>query len=219
LELKRLIAKEGLSLILISVVISLIFFSVAFLTKLRLGLVLASLSAVVTLFLLYFFRDPERKIPQDPNLIVAPSDGRILTVESTPGNNFLNTAGKKVSVFLSPLDVHVIRSPIDGRVEFVNYQKGKFKAAYKDKASLENENLELGISAESRKIVLKQIAGFLARRIVCHAMESDRLARGARLGVIKFGSRVELILPENVELTISPKQRVKAGETIIGVLK
>lgn len=214
-----MIAKEGLSLVLISVVISLICFSITFLTKARIGLILASLSAVTTLFLLYFFRDPDRKVPSEPNLIVAPSDGRILAIESVSGNDFLNAAGKKVSVFLSPLDVHVIRSPVAGRVECLNYRKGSFKAAYKQKASLENENLELRISSDNGKIILKQIAGFLARRIVCHAQQFDQVSRGARLGIIKFGSRVELILPENVKLKISPRQKVKAGETIMGVLK
>ncbi len=214
-----MIAREGLSLILISVVISMLFFSITFLARAKAGLILASLSAVATLFLLYFFRDPERKIPIEPNLIVAPSDGRILAIESVSSNDFLGAAGKKISVFLSPLDVHIIRSPVAGRVECLNYQKGSFKAAYKEKASLENENLELGISSDNGKIILKQIAGFLARRIVCHAKQFDQISRGARLGIIKFGSRVELILPENVELKVNLKQRIRSGETIIGVLK
>ena len=214
-----MIAKEGLGLILTSVILSLMFFVLASMTKARLGVVLATLSAVATLFLLYFFRDPERKIPTGQNLIVSPADGRVLEIESVAKNDFIGTRGVKISVFLSPLDVHVIRSPMEGKVEYAVYKKGSFKAAYKNEASLQNENLELGISASRSRLILRQIAGFLARRIVCSARQCDQLARGARLGVIKFGSRVELILPADVDLKIARQQKIRAGETIIGVFK
>jgi len=214
-----LIAREGLGLILISVAISIAFLLLAFLAKARAGLVLASLCSLATLFLLYFFRDPERIIPGEPNLIVSPADGRVLGIEPAVQNNFLGGAGTRVSVFLTPLDVHVIRSPIEGMVQYVFYQKGSFKAAYKSEASIKNENLELGLVAREGRIVLRQIAGFLARRIVCQVKEFDQLSRGARLGVIKFGSRVELILPAGVEIKISKEQKVRAGKTVIGVLK
>ena len=138
---------------------------------------------------------------------------------SHDSNNFLGGQGIKVSVFLSPLDVHVIRSPVEGVVQYVAYHQGSFKAAYKSEASVANENLELGLVASQGKIILKQIAGFLARRIVCPVKEFDKLSRGARLGVIKFGSRVELILPASVEIKVSNEQKVRAGETVIGVLK
>lgn len=214
-----MIAREGLGLILISVAISIAFLLLAFLAKTRAGLVLASLCSLATLFLLYFFRDPERIIPGEPNLIVSPSDGRVLGIETIAKNDFLGTPGTKVSVFLSPLNVHVIRSPVEGVVQYSTYHQGSFKAAYKSEASVANENLELGLVASQGKIILKQIAGFLARRIVCQAKEFDQLSRGARLGVIKFGSRVELILPAGVEIKVSDEQKVRAGETVIGVLK
>ncbi|OGC92207.1 MAG: phosphatidylserine decarboxylase [candidate division Zixibacteria bacterium RBG_16_48_11] len=214
-----MIAKEGLGLILAGVVISILLFGLTLLTRNRAGLILASLSALATLFLLYFFRDPERIIPTGQNLIVSPADGRVLEIEPVAKNDFIGSAGTKISVFLSPLDVHVIRSPMEGKVEYAVYKKGSFKAAYKNEASLQNENLELGISASRSRLILRQIAGFLARRIACSARQCDQLARGARLGVIKFGSRVELILPVDVDLKISPQQKVRAGETIIGVFK
>ena len=214
-----MIAREGLGLILISVAISIAFLLLAFLAKTRAGLILASLCSLATLFLLYFFRDPERIIPPEPNLVVSPADGRVLGIEMIAKNDFLGTPGIRVSVFLSPLDVHVIRSPVEGVVQYANYHKGRFKAAYKSEASVANENLELGLVASQGKIILKQIAGFLARRIVCPVKEFDKLSRGARLGVIKFGSRVELILPAGVEIKVSNEQKVRAGETVIGVLK
>jgi phosphatidylserine decarboxylase len=214
-----LIAREGLGLILIFVAISIAFFLLTLLTKARVSLALASLFALGALFLLYFFRDPERIIPGEPNLIVSPSDGRVLGIEPVSKNNFLGGEGTKVSVFLSPLDVHVIRSPVEGVVQYAAYHQGSFKAAYKSEASVANENLELGLVASQGKIILRQIAGFLARRIVCPVKEFDKLSRGARLGVIKFGSRVELILPASVEIKVSDEQKVRAGETIMGVLK
>lgn len=206
-------------MILVSVVASLVFFLLAVLTETRMSLILASLFAAVTLFLMFFFRDPRRVTPTDPGLIVSPSDGRVLTIASAGRNDFLNTVGQRVSVFLSPLDVHVIRSPVDGQVQYCRYERGGFKAAYKKESSLENENLELGLVNSQGKVVLRQIAGFLARRIVCQAQEQDRLTRGARLGIIKFGSRVELILPRNVEIKIQKRDRVRAGETVIGVFQ
>lgn len=214
-----MIAREGLGLILISVALSLVCWLLALLIHTKVGLILASLFALSTLFLLFFFRDPERMTPSGPDLIVSPSDGRVVEIEPLTGHDFLGRAGRRISVFLSPLDVHVIRSPVEGQVLYSRYARGGFKAAYKREASQLNENLELGLVCGKGKLVLRQIAGFLARRIVCRAKETDHLSRGARLGIIKFGSRVELILPENVEISISKQQRVRAGETVIGVFR
>ena len=213
------IAREGLGLILVSVVISLVFWLLVLLTQDKMSLILANLFALSTLFLLFFFRDPERMIPSGPDLIVSPSDGRVIEIEPITEHDFLGSPGRRISVFLSPLDVHIIRSPMEGQVLYSRYARGGFKAAYKREASQQNENLELGLVCGKGKLVLRQIAGFLARRIVCRAQETDHLSRGARLGIIKFGSRVELILPENVEISIRREERVRAGETVIGVFR
>lgn len=183
------------------------------------ALFLAVLLGGVLLFLLYFFRDPVRQTPSGPGLVVAPSDGRVLSLEKVMDSPYVGGAGLRISVFLSPLDVHIIRSPLEGVVDYASYHPGKFIAAYKNEASQNNERLEMGLSSQKGKVILKQIAGFLARRIVCHAVEKQPLARGERLGIIKFGSRVELVLPSNVEIKIREQELLKGGETVVGVFR
>ncbi|MCI0531056.1 MAG: phosphatidylserine decarboxylase [candidate division Zixibacteria bacterium] len=211
-----MIAREGIGLILTFVILSVAALVLAMLFNARWGLIIASILALGSLFLIYFFRDPHREIPTDPKLILAPSDGRVLSIERLDRNDFLNSAARKISVFLSPLDVHVIRMPVSGSVSYSNYQKGSFKSAYRPEASAQNENLELGLVNRQGKIILRQIAGFLARRIVCHARPSDNLDMGSRLGIIKFGSRVELIVSDRVKIQVEPNQRLIGGETVMG---
>jgi len=214
-----MIAREGLNLILLFVIVGVALSIIGLLAALDILLFLAIADGLITLFLLYFFRDPERAIPSGADLVVSPSDGRVLAIESALNSEFVGSDSKKISIFLSPLDVHVIRSPIQGQIKYSRYHRGAFKAAYRKEASLENENLELGIENNRGRLILRQIAGVLARRIVCHAKELDKLQKGTRLGVIKFGSRVELILPRNVDVKVKTQDRVKAGETVIGVFQ
>jgi len=162
----------------------------------------------LTLFMAYFFRNPRRKIPTEPNIIVSPADGRVTRVEE-------NEEGKFVSIFLSPLDVHVNRSPIAGKITQINYIFGKKMPATSNDASLVNERNSLLIQGEKIAVKVTQIAGIVARRIVCWNKEGDFLERGQLFGLIKFSSRTDLQMPFNVDVLVKVDDKVKGGETII----
>jgi phosphatidylserine decarboxylase len=175
-----------------------------------LALPLLGLSA----FMAYFFRDPNRAAPDDLTAVVSPADGRVTRVERlSPGDP---ASPNVVSIFLSPFDVHINRSPISGRVVDVTYTKGRFLIATRDEASLVNEQNSLTIEGERMTVVCKQIAGVLARRIVCWKRPGDRLQLGERFGLIKFGSRTDLILPREVRIEVEVGARVRGGASIIG---
>lgn len=178
-------------------------------------LVLACVLLLLAAFMAYFFRDPERTIPSERTVIVSPADGRVTLVGTlSPGDADSPTI---VSIFLSPLDVHINRSPISGTVLDVTYTKGRFKPATSDSASLVNEQNALTIKGEDGvTVVCKQIAGVLARRIVCWKRPGDRLELGERFGLIKFGSRTDLLMPPEVEVLVSAGERVRGGVTVIG---
>jgi phosphatidylserine decarboxylase len=200
------IASEGYPFILTPALLALL----ALLTGWKwVGLILG----LASLAFLGFFRDPERRSPEGEGLVLSPADGKIVGIWPSQGKG----SGTKISIFLSPLDVHVNRAPIGGRVEEVQYQKGRFLAAYKDQASEANERNILRITdAKGRVLRMVQIAGVLARRIVCYARKGDFLQQGQRLGMIMFGSRVDLFLPEACQIKVADGQRVKGGETIMG---
>jgi len=168
---------------------------------------LAVIFAGLALFMMYFFRDPRRTVPGDAGLILSAADGVVTRIEED---------GKKfVSVFLSPLDVHINRSPISGKIVKVDYTRGKKKPATSNEASLVNERNALTIEGDGITVVCTQIAGIVARRIVCWPKEGDNLERGQKFGLIKFSSRTDLLMPENVELAVKVGDRVKGGETVI----
>ena len=183
--------------------------------------VLAIALVVLALFFVNFFRDPERTPPTGPNLVISPADGRVIVADArVDESRFLHTNAAKISVFMSPLDVHVNRSPIDGEVTGVRYNPGKYFAAFAEKASLDNEqNAVVMRSSEGRGVAFVQIAGFLARRIVCRVKPNDRCRRGERVGMIKLGSRVDVFIAGDVELRVQLGDRVKAGETVLGVMR
>jgi phosphatidylserine decarboxylase len=170
--------------------------------------------ALVVAFMAYFFRDPRRVPPQDPNVVVAPADGRVTRIKTLVSDN--GESSTFVSIFLSPFDVHINRSPIAGKVVDISYSPGKFLMATNEKASLVNEQNALVIKGERVTVVCKQIAGILARRVVCWTTKGDNLALGERFGMIKFSSRTDLILPANVNVTITEGSRVTGGVTVIG---
>ena len=165
----------------------------------------------VAAFMAYFFRDPHREIPQEPGLIVSAADGRVTRIEETPER-------KVVSVFLSPLDVHINRSPIAGTIKKITYTAGKKGPATNDDSSLVNERNSLVIESGGITVTCTQIAGIVARRIVCWPREGDNLRRGEKFGLIKFGSRTDLVMPAGVELKVKAGDRVVGGETIIARL-
>lgn len=172
--------------------------------------------ALVVAFMAYFFRDPRRVPPQDSNVVVAPADGRVTRIKTLASDN--GDSSTFVSIFLSPFDVHINRSPIAGEVIDIRYSPGKFLMATNENASLVNEQNALVIRGERTTVVCKQIAGILARRVVCWTSKGDNLALGQRFGMIKFSSRTDLILPANVNVTITEGSRVTGGVTVIGTI-
>ena len=178
---------------------------------------LASLSFLVTAFLLYFFRNPGRIIPADPADIVSPADGKIIRVEEVQANEFLNNPSRRVAIFMNVFDVHVNRAPVAGRVVASRHRPGRFLAAFKEEATQVNEQQAvLWETTAGLRVLTVQIAGLLAQRIVPAVKEGDVLPKGAPFGMICFGSRVDLYLPRNCDIIIKLGDRVKAGKSIIG---
>jgi phosphatidylserine decarboxylase len=178
---------------------------------------LAAVLGVVTAFMALFFRDPERAAPGIPGAILAPADGRVVDVRAGVDDPFVGAA-QAMSIFLSPLDVHINRSPLAGLVVDVEYRPGAKVAAYRPEASERNERTTIAIQGEAGRVVVRQIAGVLARRIVCRVRPGDKLAAGERFGLIKFGSRTDLIVPAAVRLRVRRGDRVRGGETVVGML-
>ncbi len=178
-----------------------------------------TLTLIATLFVLFFFRDPDRRVPTGEDIVVSPADGRVIVVKDVYEPEYLKQPAKQVSIFLSIFNVHVNRVPYGGRVETVKYNPGRFLVASMDKASTDNEQTAMVIENGGRKILVKQIAGLIARRIVCYARPGDELKTGERYGLIRFGSRVDIFLPKDAELKVKVGDRVKGARDIIGVLK
>lgn len=193
--------KEGFPFVIVPAIIALLLGALGF-------WIIAFAFVFVAMFMAYFFRDPHRVAPVGDGLIISAADGKVTRIEETE-------AGKVVSVFLSPLDVHINRSPISGTVEKIDYIAGKKMPATSNSASLLNERNSLTITNGELTVVCTQIAGILARRIVCWAKEGDELSRGERFGLIKFSSRTDLLMPKSVEITVSIGDKVVGGETII----
>ncbi|MGC1105640.1 MAG: phosphatidylserine decarboxylase family protein [Candidatus Acidiferrales bacterium] len=164
------------------------------------------------LFVLYFFRDPERQIPSEPGAVVSPADGRVVELVDEP---FDNRPGKRISIFLSIFNVHVNRAPVAGRICRMDYHPGKFMGAWRDKASEANEQNVITIAAPAGEITFKQIAGWVARRILCWTRIGDEVKIGQRIGMIRFGSRVDVWLPADAEILVRLGQHVAGGATQI----
>jgi phosphatidylserine decarboxylase len=176
-----------------------------------------SLGILLSLFITYFFRNPKREIPDLQNIVLSPADGRVIHVGECEEDRFLKEKVLKVSIFMSLFDVHLNRAPVSGKVLEKNYLPGQFLVASVEKSSLLNEQNAMILETEDRfKILLIQIAGFVARRIVCYAKAGDLLRKGEIFGLIRFGSRVDLYLPPEVKPIIRVGQHVKGGESIIG---
>ncbi len=196
--------REGLPFVIVPAIIALIF------GFFGIWLAAAALAALA-LFMVYFFRDPYRNVPDGTDIVLSAADGKVTRIEE-------GEDGKLVSVFLSPLDVHINRAPIAGRISKVDYIRGKKIPATSDQASFVNERNAITISGEQMTVVCTQIAGILARRIVCWNKEGDELELGQKYGLIKFSSRTDLLMPKEVEVQVTLGQRVVGGETIIAKL-
>ena len=215
-----MLTKYGYSTIGFVAVISFVLLSLSFFTQYNPLKITLVLIAAVTLFLtLNFFRDPERKTPAQNGIIVSPADGKVIVIREDISNSYVGENCNQISIFMSPLNVHVNRIPISGKVEHLKYHEGKFIAAFEDKASENNERMETGIISNESKVLFTQIAGFLARRIVNELKVGDNVTIGERFGMIKFGSRVDIIVPGNWTPNVKLNDNVHAGETILFELK
>lgn len=206
------IVKEGMPLIIPLLLVTLIavILSLPFLTV---------LSGAATLFVMWFFRNPERNIPSNPALILSPADGRVIKVEDGVTHEMLNEPCIKVSIFMNVFNVHVNRAPWGGLVEDISYRKGRFFAANQDRAVFENEQNALLLRREDgRRLVVVQIAGLVARRIVCWVNRGTEVLRGQRFGMIRFGSRLDVYLPVGTRMLVKVGDKVFAGESPIGEL-
>ncbi len=205
------IAREGWPLILVLLGLALVLFLLRWPWT-------GGVFLVLGLFTAYFFRDPDRVVPADPRLVLSPADGKVIVAGPAPAGNPLGEGATQVSVFLSVFDVHVNRSPVGGRISRVDYHEGEFRPAFQDKASLANEQNSVTIEAAdgAGRVTFKQIAGLIARRIVFKKKVGDTVAAGERVGMIKFGSRVDVFLPRDVALRVKAGDRVVAGVSALG---
>lgn len=208
--------KYGYTTIGIVTVIAFLLISLSFFIQNNPLKILIIIFAAAILFLtLNFFRDPDRKVPDKKGIIVTPADGKVIVIRQNISNHFVGENCNQISVFMSPLNVHVNRIPIDGKVDYLKYHEGKFIAAFEDKASENNERMETGIVTNNGKVLFTQIAGFLARRIVNELKIGDEVKIGERFGMIKFGSRLDIFVPANFTPAVSLNDNVHSGETIL----
>ncbi|MBM2845114.1 MAG: phosphatidylserine decarboxylase [Bacteroidetes bacterium] len=170
------------------------------------------------IFTLNFFRDPERDTPSGENLVISPADGEVVLIKDVVEDEYLKGDGIQVSIFMSPLNVHVNRFPINGRVGYYRYIPGEYLVAFDEKSSFRNERTHIGVERDSVKVLFKQIAGFVARRIVANVAVGDTAIAGARFGMIKFGSRVDVIIPKGSEIKVKLGDKPVAGETVLAVI-
>ncbi len=177
------------------------------------------LAIFILLFTLNFFRDPDRTPPKEDNVIVSPADGKVLIVKEVIDERFINEKAWQVSIFMSPLNVHVNRIPIDGKIDYLEYIKGEYLVAYHDKADERNERSEFGITSKYGKVLFTQVAGMVARRIVYDLKLGDSVKMGNRFGMIKFGSRVDVVVPKKWNLKVKVNDLTTAGETILFDIK
>lgn len=212
------IAREGYPFVIGAMAIAAIGFAIA-LARRSYGLWLLAIAlAVVALWITYFFRDPDRTGARGKRLVVSPADGRIVMVSEVGEPAFLHGSALRVSVFMNVFDVHVNRYPVSGTVRYVHYNPGKFLHAADDKASLDNEQRSVGLETGRGRVLVRQIAGLIARRIVTYSREGDAVLQGERMGIIRFGSRVDVFLPPAAMVRVAVGQRVSAGVTVLAEL-
>lgn len=182
------------------------------------GFVWALPAAVPLLFVLYFFRDPHRVPPAGEGLIISPADGRVVDIREVEDDAFPGGKARRVSIFLSIFDVHINRAPVVATVRHIHYSRGRFRAAFHGKASEENERNRMDLDTPHGPLAVTQIAGAIARRIVCDLAVGDRLQPGDRMGLIRFGSRVDLFLPLSADLRVSMGQKVRTSATVMAAM-
>lgn len=212
-------AKDGVPVIIAVLFLALIFITVGWIINNTFSWVLYLLAVVISSFTLYFFRDPDRDIPEGAHLL-SPADGKVIAIDMVREETWLKGTAKQITIFLSLGDVHVNRYPVSGKVEHASYHPGKYLVAWHPKASELNERAEFGITHTSGvRIFYRQITGFIARRIVFHTKVGQTVSAGDRFGIMKFGSRMDILVPPDMEIFVKKGDRTVGGETIIANLE
>lgn len=219
-----IIAREGYPFIAGALILAIALYGLSFIlpsSVITMTRAVAVVSLLLALFCAWFFRDPERSTFADTRSLLSPADGTVIDIREVQEPLYLKAPVKRVSIFMSVFSVHVNRAPMKGTIDFVQYHPGKFISAFKEKASLDNESIFIGIKepASSQAIAVKLIAGLIARRIVLYKKVPDAVQRGERIGMIRFGSRAEIYCPLSTEITVKKGDSVIAGETVVGVVK
>ena len=211
-------AKEGLIFIVIAALIAAGGYALALNRRSWPLWLLAFLLTLLALWVAYFFRDPERSGDRGERLVIAPADGKVVQIAEVDEPSFMKGRAMRVSIFMNVFNVHVNRYPVDGVVTYVHYNPGKFLNAAADKASLENEQSTVGIESGPHKVLVRQIAGLIARRIVTYSKVGDKAVQGERFGIIRFGSRVDVFVPVGSTINVKLGQLTSAGVTVVGEL-
>ncbi|MBV6520850.1 MAG: Phosphatidylserine decarboxylase proenzyme [Gemmatimonadaceae bacterium] len=213
------VAREGILFIAIAAFLTVTAYALALSRRSWALWLLAYALTLVALWVVYFFRDPERTGPRGDDMVIAPADGRIVMISEVEEPAFLHSRAIRISIFMNVFNVHVNRYPVSGHVRFVHYNPGKFLNAATEKSSLENEQSSVGIETQGRRILVRQIAGLIARRIVTYSREGEQVDQGERLGMIRFGSRVDVFVPVTSEVLVRVGEKPVAGTTILARLK
>jgi phosphatidylserine decarboxylase len=211
------LTKYGFDVLLkyLGVLLAVLVITFLFLSDPAARIAICSVDGIFILLVLNFFRDPNRNVPKEDGIVVSPADGNVVVVKEADEPEYLNSRALQVSIFMSPLDVHVNRFPVTGTVEYFRHVEGEFLAAFEEKSSELNERTHIGIAWDGRKLLFKQIAGAVARRIVADLKVGQPAVIGERFGMIKFGSRVDILLPMDAKIAVKVGDRVTAGESIV----
>jgi phosphatidylserine decarboxylase len=211
-------AREGIPFILIALALAAAGYTAALLRRSWTLWLMAFVLTLLVLWVAYFFRDPERTGPRGEQLVISPADGRVIDIREVDEPTFIHGRAIKISVFMNVFNVHVNRYPVSGRVEYVHYAPGKFLNAAVDKASLENEQMSVGVQGAKHKVLFRQIAGLVARRIVTYSRVGDDADQGERMGLIRFGSRVDVFVPVGSTVKVQLGEKPVAGTTVLAEL-
>lgn len=210
-------SKDGTSVIISVLIVSAVIAVIGYMLHHWTSNIFYAVAFVLTVFTLFFFRDPERNIPAGENLLIAPADGKIIDIKKVQEDKYLHSEATQISIFLSLANVHVNRIPASGKIEYLKYYPGEYLVAWHEKASELNERAEFGIlHPDGTKIFFRQITGYVARRIVYHIEVGDTVKAGNRFGMMKFGSRMDILVPSNVSINVKKGQKTIGGETIMG---
>jgi phosphatidylserine decarboxylase len=210
-----MVAKEGIPFILIAATIEALALLALVMRPGGFTAITAIICAILTVWVIWFFRDPERTGPRGPNVVIAPADGRVVQVMEVDEPAFMGGRAIRVAIFMNVFNVHVNRYPVSGRVAYRHYNKGLFINAAEDKASLDNEQSSVGLETGGRKVLVRQIAGLIARRIITYSKEGDAATQGERFGIIRFGSRVDVYLPVGTDVKVKVGELTSAGTTLL----